>query len=279
MKIQLVVAAGVHKGKAIDVPGAQFVIGRDEGCHLRPASPLISNKHCVVFVRDGKAFAKDMGSTNGTFVNDERIEGECEIKQGDRLRLGPLEFTIALSPGGPSDSTPLPDALKAVKSGSSAAQKPVAPPKPNVTAIPKPTAHSTGSSANHVSLDGATAEKKPAAPSKPPTQKSAGPKPEPVKAPTPVSPLPPPAPVPTAHNDGDDHAAAMLLGMGDEDPPGSEPQVPEGSTVMELPSVDAAKLAAAAKEAEAKKKIAAPDASGAARDALSRYARRPNTNK
>ena len=39
MKISLVVAQGVHTGKVIPVTAAEFVIGRDPQCHLRPASP------------------------------------------------------------------------------------------------------------------------------------------------------------------------------------------------------------------------------------------------
>src|SRR5579885_1148963 len=141
MKISLVVASGVHQGKVIAIPGTQFLIGRDEGCHLRPASPAISKKHCLLAVRDGKAFAQDLGSTNGTFVNDEQIQGERELADGDRLRVGPLDFTVALNPSGKSDSTPLPDALKAVGGGKSDLLKKAvgAADKPTPAASQRPT--------------------------------------------------------------------------------------------------------------------------------------------
>ena len=112
MKISLVVASGVHQGKVIAIPVAQFLVGRDEGCHLRPASPAISKKHCLLFIRDGKAFVRDLDSTNGTFLNDEQVQGERELSHGDRLRFGPLDFSVTLTPGSKADSTPLPDALK-----------------------------------------------------------------------------------------------------------------------------------------------------------------------
>ena len=67
MKVSLVVASGVHQGKAIPIAGSQFVIGREEGCQLRPASPAISKKHCAVRVRDGRVFLEDFGSTTGHF--------------------------------------------------------------------------------------------------------------------------------------------------------------------------------------------------------------------
>jgi len=97
MKLSLVVAQGVHAGKKIPVSvTAEFIIGRDANCQLRPASPSISKQHCAIAIRGEQVFVRDCGSTNGTFVNDEQIAAEREIKHGDKLRAGPLEFTIDL---------------------------------------------------------------------------------------------------------------------------------------------------------------------------------------
>lgn len=97
MKISLVVASGVHAGKAIPVTAPQFVIGRDPQCQLRPASPSISKRHCAVFVRGRQVLIRDFGSTNGTFVNDKLVEGEVELHDGDAVKVGPLDFKISLS--------------------------------------------------------------------------------------------------------------------------------------------------------------------------------------
>ena len=94
MKACLVVAGGVHQGKTIPIPGAQFLIGRDETCHLRPASPNISNKHCILFLGTEKVTVVDLGSTNGTFVNGRQVKGEIEVSSGDVLKVGPLEFFV-----------------------------------------------------------------------------------------------------------------------------------------------------------------------------------------
>jgi pSer/pThr/pTyr-binding forkhead associated (FHA) protein len=94
MKVSLVVAQGVHNGKVIPVGAAQFLIGRDPHCNLRPASPAISKQHCGILVRDGKVFVVDYGSTNGTSVNGEPVAGEREVADGDQLKAGPLEFVI-----------------------------------------------------------------------------------------------------------------------------------------------------------------------------------------
>jgi pSer/pThr/pTyr-binding forkhead associated (FHA) protein len=117
MKLSLVVAQGIHQGKVIPVPVAQFLIGRDEGCQLRPASPAISKRHCAILTRNGKVHVRDFGSTNGTFVNDIQVTGEQEIKDGDRLKIGPLEFKFKLERTGslyPSMHGPKPSATEAI---------------------------------------------------------------------------------------------------------------------------------------------------------------------
>ena len=110
MKLSLVVAQGVHEGKVIPVNGDQFSIGRDPKCHLRPSSPAISKNHCAFAIRDGKVFLRDTGSTNGTFVNDEKVESEREVKAGDRVKAGPLEFLIRVDSEAAKPNSILPTA-------------------------------------------------------------------------------------------------------------------------------------------------------------------------
>jgi pSer/pThr/pTyr-binding forkhead associated (FHA) protein len=96
MKLSLVVAEGAHKGKVIPISLAQFLIGRDPQCHLRPASSMISKRHCALLVRNGKVLVRDFSSTNGTFVNDEKVEGEADLNNDDQLKIGPLLFFVKL---------------------------------------------------------------------------------------------------------------------------------------------------------------------------------------
>ena len=145
MKVNLIVtAAGPNQGRAIPIGGAKFLIGRDADCNLRPASQAISHKHCAVLLRDGKVFILDLSSTNGTLVNDVVVSGEVEVKDGDRLKLGPLDFKLDIVATKPkSDSTPLPDALKALTPSSAeklkavvAAKEPAAPVKIKIASTP-----------------------------------------------------------------------------------------------------------------------------------------------
>jgi pSer/pThr/pTyr-binding forkhead associated (FHA) protein len=97
MKLQLLVlTSGKQEGKKLEIKVSPFLVGREAGCHLRPASPLISKKHCAFVVKDGKVFLQDFGSTNGSIVNGNPITGEVELKDSDHVKIGPLEFQVIL---------------------------------------------------------------------------------------------------------------------------------------------------------------------------------------
>ena len=74
----------------------KFLIGREQDCHLRPNSELVSRHHCVFAVDDFSVHVSDLGSTNGTFVNDQRVRGEVLLNSGDRIRVGKLDFELAI---------------------------------------------------------------------------------------------------------------------------------------------------------------------------------------
>jgi pSer/pThr/pTyr-binding forkhead associated (FHA) protein len=137
MKLSLVVkAAGAQEGKVLPISLSQFVIGRDPQCHLRPASPMISKRHCALVQRDGKVFIQDFGSTNGTSVNDQPVKNESELHNGDRLKIGPLHFEVRIVQDAPAvrGATPKPP-TKAIGAKAAPAKTPAkAPdsaPKPN----------------------------------------------------------------------------------------------------------------------------------------------------
>lgn len=96
MHIKLRVSSGGHAGKEIAITKKRFLIGRGQDCHLRPQSDMVSRQHTQVTVESGKVIAKDMGSRNGTIVNGEAIDGPCELKMGDHLKIGPLDFEVII---------------------------------------------------------------------------------------------------------------------------------------------------------------------------------------
>jgi hypothetical protein len=97
MEVKLVVASGKNAGQKIAVAGPKFFIGRAEDCQLRPNSDLVSRHHCVILVEEGFVAVRDFGSKNGTLVNDQPVRAEQELKNGDRLKVGQLEFTVELA--------------------------------------------------------------------------------------------------------------------------------------------------------------------------------------
>jgi predicted component of type VI protein secretion system len=105
MKLSLVVSQGNPVGKEIPVRQAQFLIGRDPECQLRPASPLVSKRHCAILIRDEKVFVRDFGSTNGTLINSKPLKGEIEVADGDELKCGPLAFRLKVEADVPLSSS------------------------------------------------------------------------------------------------------------------------------------------------------------------------------
>jgi pSer/pThr/pTyr-binding forkhead associated (FHA) protein len=258
MKVNLVVASGAHQGRVIPLTGPQFLIGRDATCHMRPASQAISKRHCGLFVRDGKVYIKDFGSTNGTFVNDELIKNaEVLVEDGASLKLGPLDFKIRIEQTEAlRDGTPLPEAtpeaaaaLAAVKAAAGQGAAPKAPARDATPNPAKPAPVKEGS--KEAAALKAKAAAKPAQPA-PSASESA--------------------------DDEQDRIAAMLLGMDEE---GGTGEVPDGSTVMELPSQQPAgqgeQTAGAAKPDDKGKKAiqSREDMSNAAQEILRKMMRRP----
>lgn len=127
MDMKLKVIDGKNAGKEIPVHGQRFLIGRAEDCHLRPGSELISRHHCAILVEEGYVGVRDFGSKNGTYVNDERVVGERELKPGDRLSIGQLQFEVHVAHRvGAKKKPPVGDVKEAVaRTASNAAKEPV----------------------------------------------------------------------------------------------------------------------------------------------------------
>jgi predicted component of type VI protein secretion system len=96
MELRLKILAGSHAGQEMRIGKAKFLVGRSEECNLRPNSEKVSRHHCVFLLGDGRATIRDLGSRNGTLVNGEKVVGEVELKKGDQLEIGPLQFEVRL---------------------------------------------------------------------------------------------------------------------------------------------------------------------------------------
>jgi pSer/pThr/pTyr-binding forkhead associated (FHA) protein len=96
MKLTLVVTRRTAPSTEIPVRRFPFLIGRDPNCHLRPATPLVSARHCSIDYRDDRVLIRDLNSTNGTSLNGQMIQAEIELHNGDKLRVGPIKLQVQL---------------------------------------------------------------------------------------------------------------------------------------------------------------------------------------
>jgi len=90
---QLVVerAPGHESGLAYDI-GEGAVLGRGDQAEIRLEDPFASSRHARL-VRQGSVMViEDMGSTNGTYLNEELLTGPQPLHPGDRIRIGDSEF-------------------------------------------------------------------------------------------------------------------------------------------------------------------------------------------
>lgn len=78
------------------------LIGRGSDCRLRIRSERVSRKHCILRVENGKVFVKDLGSTNGTFVDGDRLRPHEEIalEDGLEISIGPARARIQMIAAG-----------------------------------------------------------------------------------------------------------------------------------------------------------------------------------
>lgn len=102
----LKVTSGKQAGSLIQLPIGKFLIGREEDCQLRPNSDLVSRHHCVFTVDQYSIRLRDLGSTNGTQVNGERIRNTVVLNNGDKVSIGKLEFELVVHETAGDETTP-----------------------------------------------------------------------------------------------------------------------------------------------------------------------------
>lgn len=83
MQVSLNVCGSKPRTVAVESP--EFLIGRAEDCDLRLESSLVSRHHCMLAVRQGRVYVRDLQSSNGTGVNNHLAVGETPLRDGDTL--------------------------------------------------------------------------------------------------------------------------------------------------------------------------------------------------
>jgi diguanylate cyclase (GGDEF)-like protein len=84
----LILYSGFEAGKRFDLDSGLLIIGRALDAPVRVDAPGISRRHAQLQVSDSEVLLQDLGSANGTYINDQPVTGPMPVKDGDLLRLG-----------------------------------------------------------------------------------------------------------------------------------------------------------------------------------------------
>ncbi|MBX3408997.1 MAG: FHA domain-containing protein [Phycisphaeraceae bacterium] len=126
--------------KEIPLTKQVTVMGRQTDCQLRIPSAGVSRHHCEVVLSEGGVKVRDLGSSNGTFVNKQKVD-QKDLSPGDMISIGGLVFVLRVD-GKPQfidAEDAIEDGLVEGVSGDQPAAKPSAPTlTPGSAFVPKP---------------------------------------------------------------------------------------------------------------------------------------------
>jgi len=93
MDVKLVLIKNNGKHKMFSLSEGSTVLGRRHDCDLRIPLASVSRRHCQINLLHNSIKMRDLNSSNGTFVNGNSIN-ETDIKAGDKIKIGPLNFIL-----------------------------------------------------------------------------------------------------------------------------------------------------------------------------------------
>jgi len=154
-QFQFVMRSGPTPGATYSLEGDQLIIGRDSSSGLAINDAEVSRKHARLNFQGGKYVIEDLGSTNGTFVNGQRLAGPAVLKSGDVVSLGEqivlLYEALSADPGATMISHKAP-ARTAVSAQPVSAPAPAPAPAPLQYSAPAPAAPAAAKPSNNMPL-------------------------------------------------------------------------------------------------------------------------------
>lgn len=123
MTVRIHVLTGATAGSTYGLESGSLLVGRHLECALRFDASLdleVSARHALILLRDGACYVRDLGSTNGTYVNGVRVAGEARLADGDRVAFGGAAGpTVEVRLGGPAG----PAGARGASAGTEAAER------------------------------------------------------------------------------------------------------------------------------------------------------------
>jgi pSer/pThr/pTyr-binding forkhead associated (FHA) protein len=89
----VVVAPEEQRGRSYELLD-ELTVGRAAGCHIALEDRFVSQLHARMFRRDDQCFIEDLGSTNGTFLNDDKVTSPALLTKGDHVRIGSVVMEL-----------------------------------------------------------------------------------------------------------------------------------------------------------------------------------------
>src|SRR5579862_7490020 len=86
---KLIILQGPQAGRQFPLQAEASIIGRQQDSTVQLESLSVSRQHARVVQRGGNCFVEDAGSSNGTFLNGQRVAGSMLITERDSLQIGP----------------------------------------------------------------------------------------------------------------------------------------------------------------------------------------------
>lgn len=102
MTVKLVMFREDGSRRDFTVPPGGITIGRGEDCAIRIPLAVVSRRHSEILLEQDAAVIKDLGASNGTYLNNRRVTEE-ELEAGDQIMIGPVVFTVQIDGEPPDD--------------------------------------------------------------------------------------------------------------------------------------------------------------------------------
>jgi pSer/pThr/pTyr-binding forkhead associated (FHA) protein len=124
MQAVLVMFRSDGERRSFSITRSITVIGRREDCDLRIPLGDVSRKHCRIVLEEDTLRLEDLGSSNGTYHNGQRVEKDAFLQAGDSIQVGPVVFVLQVD-GVPADEELQPIAVESAVAGGGPAPIPV----------------------------------------------------------------------------------------------------------------------------------------------------------
>ena len=97
MKLHLIQTGPQPFADDFEIDRFPYLLGRSSTCDHQIYHPMVSRKHCELKQEDSTVAIQDLHSSNGTYVNGQRVKEQAELHDGDEINLGCVSFRVAVA--------------------------------------------------------------------------------------------------------------------------------------------------------------------------------------